>query len=63
MYQRAFHNLLVLRNTSVRNEPKTPNVCNAAPPELPPPADPEDDAALPISAPSAADPGGDAAPA
>ena len=45
MYQRAFHNLLVLRNTSVRNEPKTPNVCNTAPPELPPPAD--------LSAPSA----------
>jgi len=55
MYQRAFHNLLVLRNTSVRNEPKTPNVCNTAPRELAPPADlsapsaphHEDDATLP----------------
>ncbi len=63
MYQRAFHNLLVLRNTSVRNEPKTPNVCNAGPPELPPPPDPDTDATNPISAlsaPSASDPRKDA---
>jgi hypothetical protein len=33
MYQRAFHNLLLLRNPSARNEPRKSPVCNIAPGE------------------------------